>query len=131
MSALSIAPYFPFPRVIPVEQQLASDPAGVIRGLIIFEPDPRRRPVCSGCGRKTRSVHSTSLRRVLDLSLAGTRTELLVPRRKLRCRRCGVRSERHEFLALHRRMTARLERAVADLCRVLPIKHVAAHFGLD
>lgn len=28
-------------------------------------------------------------------------------------------------------MTTRLERAVADVCRVLPIKHVAAHFGLD
>ena len=131
MSALSIAPYFPFPRVIPVAQQLTTGPEGVVHSQITFAPDPRRRPVCSDCGRKTRAVHSTSLRRALDLSLAGARTELLVPRRKVRCRHCGVRSERHDFLAPYRRMTVRLERAVADLCRVLPIKHVAAHFGLD
>jgi transposase len=130
VSALSIAPYFPFPRVIPVAQHLTTGPDGVVHSQITFEPDPRRRPVCSGCGRKTRAVHSTSVRRVLDLSLAGARTELLVPRRKLRCRRCGVRSEQHEFLAPYRRITTRLERAVADLCRVLPVKHVAAHFGL-
>ncbi len=131
MSALSIAPYFPFPRVTPVAQDLTTGPDGVVHSQITFEPDPRRRPVCSGCGRKTRSVHSTSVRRVMDLSLAGARTELLVPRRKLRCRRCGVLSERHDFLAPYRRMTTRLERAVADLCRVLSVKHVAEHFGLD
>ena len=128
--ALSIAPYFPFPRVVPVGQQITTDAAGVMHARITFEADPRRRPVCSGCGRKTRSVHSTAVRYVMDLSLAGARTELAIPQRKLRCPRCGVRSEHHEFLAPYRRTTVRFERAVAELCRVLPIKHVAAHFGL-
>ncbi len=130
VSALSIAPYFPFPRVTPVAQQLTTDAAGVVHSQITFEADPRRRPVCSACGTRTRAVHSTTVRRVMDLTLAGARTELAIPQRKVRCARCGVRSERHEFLAPYRHLTMRCERAVAELCRVLPIKQVAAHFGL-
>ena len=130
VSALSIAPYFPFPRVVPIAQHLTTNVDGVMQSQITFEADPRCRPKCSRCGRRTRAVHSTAVRHVRDLALAGTRTELVIPQRKLRCSRCGVRSEHHEFLAPYRRMTSRLERAVAELCRVLPIKHVAAHFGL-
>lgn len=130
MSALSIAPYFPFPRVTPVAQQFTTDATGMMHSQISFAADPHRGPVCAGCGRRTRTIHSTAVRHVMDLALAGSRTELAIPQRKLRCARCGVRSERHEFLAPYRRMTMRFERAVAELCRVLPIKQVAAHFGL-
>ena len=131
VSALSIAPYFPFARVIPVAQQLNTTADGVVHSQLTFAADPRRRPVCSGCGKKTWAVHSTTMRSVRDLALAGGRTTLAIPQRKVRCSRCGVRSEQHEFLAPYRRMTIRFERAVAELCRVLPIKQVAAHFGLD
>jgi transposase len=130
VSDLSIAPYFPFPRVIPVAQQLTTDAAGVVHSQITFAADPRCRPVCAGCGTRTRAIHSTTVRHVMDLALAGARTELTIPQRKVCCARCGVRSERHEFLAPYRRLTSRCERAVAELCRVLPIKAVAAHFGL-
>lgn len=44
--------------------------------------------------------------------------------------RCGMRTERLEFLSPVRRCTVRFERVVADLCRVVPIQHAAAHFGL-
>ncbi|CAN5153625.1 hypothetical protein BH09GEM1_BH09GEM1_41140 [soil metagenome] len=84
-----------------------------------------------GAGRGARAVHSTAMRRVMDLSLAGVRTELLLPQRKVRCRRCGVRTERACVLSPYRRSTVRFERAIAELCRVLPIKHVAAHCGVD
>ena len=131
MSALSIAPYFPFPRVIPVTQELTTDATGVVQSEITFEVDPSRRAVCSGCGQRRRAVHSTTMRSVSDLPLAGVRVALVMPQRKVRCPRCGIRTERHEFLAPHRRSTQRFERAVAELCRVLPLKQVAAHYGLD
>lgn len=132
MSALSIAPYFPFLRVMPVRQEITiDDVTGAGQSVIEFESDSRRRPICSGCGKPRRSVHSTVLRRVTDLPLSGVRVELVLPQRKVRCPRCGVRTERYEFLSSYRRATLRFERAVAELCRVLPIQHVAAHFGLD
>jgi transposase len=130
VSALSIAPYFPFPRVIPVRQQVTTNDAGGCHSEIWFESDPQRRPVCSECGKPAGHVHSTTMRRVVDLPLAQARVALVIPQRKVRCRRCGVRTERHEFLSPFRRATMRVERAVAELCRVLPVQHVAAHFGL-
>ena len=129
----SIAPYFPFARVKPVDQVLTTDAGGnVVKSRITLASNPRRVPVCSGCLGPTRSVHSTTIRSVRDLPLAGARTELLVPVRKLRCPRCcGIRNEHHEFLTPYRRSTVRFERAVADLARVLSLEHVARHFGLD
>jgi transposase len=132
VSALSIAPYFPFPRVMPVRQDVTIDESrGTGQSIVWFESDPRRRPVCSGCGQPVRSVHSTTMRHLNDLPLGGARVEVVIPQRKVRCPRCGIRSERHECLSPYRRSTLRFERAVAELCRVLPIKQVAAHFGLS
>ncbi len=130
VSALSIAPYFPFPRVLPVRQEVSGGEAGSCQSVIWFESDSRHSPVCSGCGQRVRIVHSIAMRRVADLPLAHARVELIIPQRKLRCPRCGVRTESLEFLSPYRRCTLRFERAVADLCRVLPVQHVAAHFGL-
>src|SRR5438552_11173958 len=102
VSALSIAPYFPFPRVIPVRQYVTMTEAGLCRSEIWFESDPRRTPTCSGCGKRADAIHSTALRRVADLPLAQARIELVIPVRKVRCPRCGVRTERHEFLSPYR-----------------------------
>lgn len=71
----------------------------MVHSQIRFEADPHRCPVCAGCGRRTWAVHSTAVRHVMDLALAGARTELAIPPRKLPCSACGVRSERHKFLA--------------------------------
>jgi Helix-turn-helix domain of transposase family ISL3/zinc-finger of transposase IS204/IS1001/IS1096/IS1165 len=131
VSALSIAPYFPFARVIPVRQQVTMHETGGGSGVIWFECDPHRAAVCSGCGKRTAAIHSTVMRRVADLPFAQARIERVIPSRKVRCSGGGVRAERHECLSPYRRATRRLERAVAELCRVLPIEHVAAHFGLD
>src|SRR5688572_16069342 len=98
VSARSIAPYFPFPRVVPVRQEV-TEHIGSTQSVIWFEGDPRWSPVCSGCGKRAGHVHSTTMRRVMDLPLAQARVDLVVPQRKVRCPRCGVRTERHEFLA--------------------------------
>ena len=128
MSAPSIAPYYPFAGVSPVEQELNASGSEV---TIRLEADDGVWPACSNCGQRSFLVHSYGRRRVRDMNLAQVAVWLDVPRRKVRCADCGVRVEAHEFLAPHRRMTKRMERAVGDLCRVLPIKHVAAHFGLS
>jgi transposase len=126
VSAPSIAPYYPFAGVQPVEQRLQGE--GGRDALIRFRSTGR--PVCSECGRRC-CVHSYSRRRVRDLNLANVTIWLDIPRRKVRCRSCGVRVEAWTFVDSHRRYTKRFERAVAELCRVLPIEHVAEHFGLS
>jgi transposase len=128
VSAPSIAPYYPFAGVVPVAQDLSAKGTEVTIRLEALEGV---WPACSSCGQVSFLVHSYGRRLVRDLNLAQVQVWLEVPQRKVRCASCGVRVEAHEFVAPHRRMTKRLERAVADLCRVLPIKHVAAHFGLS
>lgn len=130
VSTLSIAPYFPFAGVVPVDQEVAQY-AGGAASLIRFEIAQNVVGRCSGCSRPVRTVHRQRLRRVRDLSLANARVNLLIPHRILRCQNCGIRAEELEFLSPFRRSTRRFERAVGDLCRVLPIKHVAEHFGLS
>lgn len=85
---------------------------------------------CSGCGRSTTTVHETVWRRVRDLPILGARTTVCVPRLRVWCPHCGPKVERLSWLEPYARVTNRLAESVARLCRVLPIKHVAQHFGL-
>jgi len=131
VSDLSITPYFPFARVVPVNQQVI-ELATRAQSIITLAPAESAWPICAVCGEESRRLHIYGTRRVRDLNLAHARVELVVPNRKLRCDRCGtIRTEGHSFLGLYRRYTQRFEQAVADLCRHLPIKQVAEHFGLD
>lgn len=130
VSTLSIAPYFPFSRVLPVHQRI-QDLGDGTRSVITFEPIPGIPPHCSGCGEVTETIHSYGTRALRDLHLAHAVVEVVIPNRKLRCPRCGIRIEAHDFADPYRRHTARFERAVEDLCRILPIGHVARHYGLS
>ena len=130
MSNLTIASYFPFGGVVPVDQELVEDTGGA-QAVIRFEVAPEAIGRCSGCSNHVSSVHRSRWRRVRDLSLGHAAVNLLIPHRMLRCPSCGIRAEDLEFLSPFRRATKRFERAVADLCRVLPVKHVAEHFGLS
>lgn len=130
MSDLSVASYFPFGRVFPVSQVIDEDGLGV-RSIITFDSDATVRHRCWECEEPVDRIHSYHIRRLRDLNLAHAAVELDVPQRKLRCPRCGIRAETHDFFDPFRRCTWRLESAVADLCRVLPIKQVAAHYGLS
>jgi transposase len=131
VSDLSIAPYFPFARVVPVNQAVTTLPTHV-EAVITLAPMEGAWPFCSVCGENSGRLHMYGTRRVRDLNLAHARVDLVVPNRKLRCANCRtIRTEGHSFLGSYRRYTLRFERAVADLCRRLPIKHVAEHFGLS
>jgi len=130
VSALSVAPYFPFPGVFP-SSQMVTDEGPRAHSLIHFDLDLTHLPRCSGCGQRAEPIHSYHQRRIRDLSLAHATVELLIPHRKVRCPDCGIRIEAHDFLDPFRRSTRRFEQAVADLCRYLPVKQVAEHFGLS
>ena len=99
--------------------------------VIWLTPIERRRRHCSGCGRRVRAVHDVVDRRVRDLPLFDSRVELVVPRRRLACPRCGPRLESLSWLACHARVTARLAASVARLCQVTSVRHAAAFFGLN
>lgn len=97
---------------------------------IELRPRPDRVKVCDGCGQVCDRVHDTTQRWVRDLPVFDARTRLLVHRCRLDCPRCGPKIERLDWLDRHARVTARLARSVAQMCRVLSVKHTAEHFGL-
>ena len=86
--------------------------------------------VCGGCGRWRRDVHSGRERRVRDLPWGTWAVWLVVDVHRVRCRRCGVRTERIPWLAGKARYTARFEAAVAQECEQAPVSRVAARWGL-
>jgi transposase len=86
--------------------------------------------VCGGCGRWRRDVHSGRERRVRDLPWGTWTVWLVVDVHRVRCRRCGVRTERIPWLAGKARYTARFESAVAQECEQAPVSRVATRWGL-
>lgn len=128
MSVASVAPYFPFRRVKIRSQWVSHD--GHLASLVL-EPDRRFRPICSRCQSRARRVHSKHRRFVRDLSLAETKIELNVPVRKVYCASCGIRIEDLEFVRPWGRVTRRLAQYIKGLCKVMTVKEVAEHVGLD
>jgi transposase len=86
--------------------------------------------ICDGCGQSVDRVHDIETRIVRDLPILDAATWLSVPRRRVMCPCCGPRLERLDWLDRHARVTRRLAASVARLCQVLPVKQVAAFFGL-
>lgn len=94
-------------------------------------PMPGHVRICSGCDQACRSIHDTVERWVDDLPIFDSDTRLLIHRVRVACPTCGPKVERLDWLEPYARVTVRLAEAVARLCRVLPIKHVAEHFKLN
>lgn len=86
--------------------------------------------VCGGCGISVRDVHSWTEREIRDLPWGTWQVWLVVEVHRVRCRRCGVRTERLPFLTGKARCTTRLEAAVAQDCEAAPVSRVAAKWGL-
>jgi transposase len=87
--------------------------------------------LCPSCGGRCTGVHETTKRRIRDLPILDHRTFLIVHRRRLLCPQCGPVLESLPWLGRYSRITRRLADSVAKLCKVLPIKHVAEHYGLS
>lgn len=86
--------------------------------------------VCSGCGQTCERYHDWDERWIRDLPILDAETHLLVQRFRVACPACGPKLERLPWLAKYARVTGRLARSVARLCKVLAIKHVARFYGL-
>lgn len=129
MSAPSIAAYLPFRRVRIQGHRVQDDPAFAI---VDVGADRRYAPRCGQCGEPVRRIHSHYRRRVQDLKLGAHGVQLDLQVRRLECPSCeGVRSEAFEFVNPYARVTKRLARYIADLCRMLSVAEVARHLKLD
>ena len=100
--------------------------------VIRLEPRHGQPRCCSGCGAFIAAIHDLEDRRVRDLPVFEHRVELIVPRVRVACPRCGPKLERLPWLdAYYARVTRRLAESVGRLCEVMAIRHVARYFGLD
>jgi len=86
---------------------------------------------CSGCGKHRPRYHDAEEREIRDLPILGVPVRLFLWRFRVACHTCGPRLERLDWLEPRSRVTKRMAEDVAQLCRILPIKHVAERCGLD
>lgn len=102
------------------------------RGKLLIHLEPSDKGMrCSRCDTVSHSVHDTVHRRIRDLPLLDWDVVLIVPRRRLWCERCGgPHLEALDWLSPHRRVTRRLEEVIGRLSRVMPLKQVAAFYGV-
>lgn len=85
---------------------------------------------CGGCGVERDAVHSERERRIRDLPWGAWKVWLVVEVHRVRCRRCGVRTERIDFLEGKHPYTRRFAAAVARDCEDAAVVRVAAKWGL-
>ena len=113
-----------------VQREPASDNDPVPRIVLELHPVPNYPKRCSRCGDVVVEIHDVSERRVRDLPILEAETWLVFPRARLQCPRCGPSVEAVPWLDRYQRITTRLAAAIARLAQVLPIKQVAAWFGV-
>jgi transposase len=85
---------------------------------------------CGGCGISIRDVHSWTERRVRDLPWGTWQVWLVLEVHRVRCPRCGVRTERLPFVTGKAPYTTRLEAAIARECEAAPVSRVARAWQL-
>ena len=90
-----------------------------------------RRYVCNGCGGRTGRVRSTRDRTWDDVPWASQPVTLVYPQRRVRCRRCGIRTERLEFADPKARVTRRLRQQIGLDCQSMPTSHAAVRHGVS
>jgi len=98
--------------------------------VIRLRPVAGARRCCSGCGVASALIHDCEERRVRDLPIFEVPVELIVPRLRVGCARCGAKLERLAWLEGYARVTTRLAASVARLCQVMSVRHVARFYRL-
>jgi transposase len=86
---------------------------------------------CRKCHVGSREVHSRKSRKVRDLPWGEWKVWLVVTVHRVRCRRCGVRTEEIPFLEGKSPFTRRFAEAVARDCEDAAAHRVAARWGLS
>jgi transposase len=87
--------------------------------------------ICNGCGIGKRRIHSVRERRVRDLPWGTWRVWVIIEVHRVYCRRCGVRSERIDFLEGKHPYTRRFSEAVARDCEDAAVNRVAPKWDLS
>jgi transposase len=85
---------------------------------------------CGGCGIEVGDVHDVRERWVRDLSWGAWKISLVLELHRVRCCRCGVKTERMDFLAGKHPYTRRFAAAVARDCEDMAVSRAAAKWGL-
>ena len=98
--------------------------------VVRLRPVPGRERECSGCGTRCVAIHDCEERRVRDLPIFEFPVELIVPRIRIACPKCGAKLERLNWLDGYARVTRRLAGSVTRLCAVMSIRHVAHFYRL-
>lgn len=131
MSTLSVAPYFPFRRVVITRQSVGRE--GSDGAWVEARPDERYRAICSSCGQELGAIEQWEKRPLQDLRMGEHGVWIGCRYRKAHCRHCArIRMEDLEFFAPYERITRRLAAHLHELCRMgLTVHQVADHFGLN
>lgn len=127
MSANNITKLFSFRRIKITKIEVTEQN----QVMIYAEPDRRYIPVCSGCNSQVRSVHSYNQRTIKDLPMSGAEVLIQYTYRTLRCPRCGLKVEYHDFIEPYTRVTKRFSFYIYQLCKVMSICDVSAHTRLS
>jgi transposase len=86
---------------------------------------------CSGCGRRTWQVRDVKLRTWDDLPWAAHGVTVVYAQRRVRCRACGIRTERVPFADPKARITRRLRQVIGLDCQSMPTSHAAVRHGVS
>ncbi len=127
MSRINVNAFYRFCKVKVVKQTVDRENK---RASIHVEPNRRYSPVCYKCKRKVKEVHSYNKRTVRDLNSFDAQTFVCVSYRTVKCQ-CGDMVEDLGLMKPHKRVTTRLATYILELCKVMSIKDVARHLGLD
>ena len=87
--------------------------------------------VCSGCGGRTGRVRSTRDRTWDDVPWASHPVTLVYTQRRLRCRHCGIRTERVDVAAPKARVTRRWRQQIGLDGQSMPTSHAAVRHGVS
>lgn len=85
---------------------------------------------CGGCGIGVATVHDCHERSVRDLPWGAWKVMLVVEIHRVRCRRCGVKTERLEFLEGKHPFTRRFSQAVARDCEDMAVSRAAVKWDV-
>ncbi len=101
---------------------------------VVLAPDKRHKPRCSKCGQPESRIHLTRNRSVRDLPLGAHRsTWIHYSYRLVNCSSCGsIHVESSDVADVGGpRVTYRFARYIQELCKLMPVKKVADHLGLN
>lgn len=99
--------------------------------VIRLEPLRGHPRYCSCCGQVTAAIHDLEECRVRDLLLFEDWLELRIRRVRVECPTRDPKLEQFAWLPADARVTHRLAESVAQLCKVMALRHVARYFGLE